>query len=83
VGKEALSESAVDQIQSISGSRPARFALEVMKAWAVIIGVIASAVYVDHWLATIAAILIVATRQNVLGLLVHEQTHMGFGRRLG
>lgn len=49
------------------------FAIAVQ--WAVIIGAILCAVLSHHWLAYVAAILIVATRQHALGVLAHEATH--------
>lgn len=43
--------------------------------WAVIAAAIGIAVYVDHWLVTVAAILVIAGRQHALGILFHEGTH--------
>ncbi len=74
--RSALSEGARAEIAALNGARPIAFTLKLASAWAVIVGVIAWAIYMDSAWATIVAIVIVATRHNVLGLLVHEQAHL-------
>ena len=73
--KSRLPPELLEEIKPLKARRPARFFLELAYCWMVVFGVITAAVYMDHWLATIFAIFIVATRQNVLALLTHEQTH--------
>jgi fatty acid desaturase len=75
VDKADLPPALLEKLKPLKSRRPGRFILEAVYCWLVIFGVIAAAVYIDHWLATVFAILVVATRQNVLALLVHEQTH--------
>lgn len=75
-GKEALSESALAEIYALNGPRPVAFTCQLVGAWLVIVGIIAWATYVDAIWATLIAIVVVATRHNVLGLLVHEQAHL-------
>lgn len=83
-GRGALSQEARNKIRGLMGPRPAAFLFQLIFAWIVIFGTIVIAEYLDAWWATIAAILIVATRQNVLALLVHEQAHhLGFASRWG
>lgn len=82
--RERLSPEAKKQIQSMSGARPVRFLIECLVAWAVIVGAILVATIAHNVLVSILCIFIVATRQNVLGLLIHEQTHYcGFRGRYG
>jgi fatty acid desaturase len=57
------------------------FLMQWARAWIVIAGAIGGAIYLDAIAATILAIVIVATRQNVLGLLMHEQAHWLGSRR--
>jgi fatty acid desaturase len=72
------------EIFRLNGARPIEFALQLIYAWAVIIGAIYMALVLNNWFAYIIAGIIVATRQNVLALLVHEQAHdLGFKGRLG
>jgi fatty acid desaturase len=53
-------------------------------AWAVIIASIWLAVELQSVWVSVLAIFIVATRQNILGLLVHEQSHcLGFKASYG
>ena len=75
VDKSDLPPALLESLKPLKSRRPGRFILEAAYCWLVVFGVITAAVYIDHWLATIFAILVVATRQNVLALLVHEQTH--------
>lgn len=82
-GKAALSAADRQEIEALSGPRPGRFMLQVLLAWAVIAGAIAMALHVEHWAVSMLAILVVGTRQNVLGLLVHEQAHSNFHPRWG
>jgi fatty acid desaturase len=79
-----LSPEGRARVRALMGARPMAFLRELAFAWAVIIGAIAAAESIDSWWATVLAMLIVATRQNVLGLLVHEQAHhLGFVSRWG
>jgi fatty acid desaturase len=74
--KSALSQRAKDEIQALNGPRPGRFMVEILLAWLIIAVAIATAITANQWWVSITAILVVATRQNVLALLLHEQTHM-------
>ncbi len=74
-GSSNLSRDARAQIQALSGARPRRFAVEICLNWLIIAGVIAVGVQANHWLVTILCVLVVATRQMVFGLLMHEQVH--------
>ena len=80
----ALSREAHDEILSLVRPRPNPFLARLALTWATITVVTWVAVLVENWLATVGAIIIVGTRQNVLGLLVHEQIHdLGLPKRGG
>ena len=82
--KKSLSGAVAEEIGRLNGARPLAFTLQLARAWAVIIGAVCLAVYADSMWATLIAIIVVATRQNVLGLLVHEQAHLlGYRNRYG
>ena len=82
--KRLLSEEARLEIAKLSGARPMAFSLQLAGAWAVIVAAIALAVQADAVWVTMLAIAVVATRHNVLGLLVHEQAHLlGYRGRHG
>ena len=70
-----LSDEARAKIRDLSGARPVAFLLQAFGAWGVIIAVIALAVRIDQIWMSVLAIVIVATRFNILALLVHEQVH--------
>jgi len=82
--KDALSPALRAEITALNGARPWAFTFQLVYAWAVIIGIVWWAVTMDALWATVIAILVVATRHNVLGLLVHEQAHLlGYRNRYG
>lgn len=73
--KSHLSEQARQEIQALSGARPKEFFIQALGAWVVIIATIALAIHADNIWMNALAIPIIATRFNILGLLVHEQVH--------
>ena len=66
------------------GPRPGYFLCKLLFTWVAILGAVAAAAHWQHvWLA-VAVVLFVATRQNVLALLLHEQVHgLGIRGRFG
>lgn len=82
--KSHLSEQARKEIQALSGARPKEFFLQMLRAWVVIIVTIILAIRLDNVWMTLLAILIIGTRFNIFGLLVHEQAHsLGFRGKYG
>lgn len=79
-----LSPNAKAQIKALSGARPATFLFTAATTWATIALAIGAAIHFHNIFLSIFAIYIVATRQNLLGLLIHEQTHyLGLKSRYG
>lgn len=70
--KRALSPAALEQITALNGTRPLAFVWQVVCAGGVILGAMAWAVHMNAVWASVVAIVVIATRQNVLGLLVHD-----------
>ncbi len=84
VEKAALPAAVRDEVMALSGARPWAFTRALVSAWVVIVGAVALAMHLGTWWATVLAVLVVATRQNVLGLLVHDQAHLlGYRGRFG
>jgi fatty acid desaturase len=82
--RQSLSPAVRSEIMALAGPRPRPFLLTALYAWVVIIAVVWWAVEAQNVWVTLFAIVIVATRQNVLGLLVHDQAHcLGFPARPG
>lgn len=82
--QRALSQKAHEKILKLTKPSPVRFAWEVTGAWITILGVIALAEISGIVWIKVLAVFCVATRQNLLGLLVHEQTHyLGANSKLG
>ncbi len=82
--KKHLSDQARTEILNLNGARPTAFLLQALGAWGVIIATITFAIYIDEYWMSILAIIIIATRFNILALLVHEQVHsLGFRGRYG
>lgn len=82
-GKDALSAQGLTKIKEMSGPRPLAFMRTALGAWCVVaLAIWAASASQSIWITALAVVLI-ATRQNVLGLLVHEQTHQGLGGKYG
>lgn len=73
--KTSLSEQAREEIQALSGAKPKEFLLQAAGAWGVIIAIIILALYTDSIGITLLSIVVIGTRFNIFGLLVHEQAH--------
>jgi fatty acid desaturase len=74
-GPERLSRAARAEIATLAGARPTRFLFELSVNWLVVVAVIAGGVYFDNPFMTALCVVIVATRQMVFALLLHEQVH--------
>jgi fatty acid desaturase len=82
--QKSLSLEARKQIAQLKGADPVPFTLKLIQTWVVIIGAIAFAKYSGAVWASVLAILIIPTRQNVLGLLSHDQAHLlGYRHKFG
>ncbi len=75
-GSRDLSAQGRAEIRELLGARPLEFLVQAASAWGMIVISIGFALYIDRWWVTLIAMMLVATRLNVLGLLVHEQAHM-------
>jgi fatty acid desaturase len=82
-GKEGLSKEGLAEVMALNGARPAAFLWATALAWLVIAAAIWAAVASGSWVVGALAVFVVASRQNVLGLLIHEQTHLGLGGKYG
>ena len=63
------------RVRNLFGARPLPFMRQLIGAWLVITVAITLAIWLDKVWMSLIAIFLVATRQNLLGLLVHEQVH--------
>lgn len=82
--KAALSEAGRKQLEALNRRSSSAFVFELLTAWTVIAAAIAAATIAQHWWVSVAAIVVVATRQGVLALLIHEQAHcLAFRSRPG
>lgn len=80
-GPVVLSPRARQELKRLSGPRPIRFMIELGAVWLTILGTVSIAVFADNLFVNVLAVYVVATRQNLLGLLVHEQVHYLCSRR--
>lgn len=62
-------------IRSLVGARPLLFIWQLFSAWCVIAAAITLAIWAESIWVSLLTIFLVGTRQNLLGLLVHEQVH--------
>jgi len=75
VGRADVPQDLKSNLQQLMSPEPRAFLLQWALAWATVILCIYGAVRLHNAWASIAAIQIVATRQNLLALLMHEQCH--------
>ena len=84
VSRDSLPRDLVEKVHALNGSDPKTFTITLVAAWGVIIAAVYFAERVGTWWASLLAIVLIATRMNVLGLLVHDQVHMlGYRGRYG
>jgi fatty acid desaturase len=82
--RKRLSPQAREQIKLLMRPDPGHFLLQAILAWTLIIAAIVLAEYAQRAWVTALVVVFIATRQNILGLLMHEQCHrIGFRSRLG
>ena len=62
-------------VQGLTQLSNARFLADVAMNWGLIIGMAALAIWTGHWPAYVLAIVVIATRQHALGILMHDGTH--------
>src|SRR5688500_9883520 len=72
---KALSSSARKEIMALSGARPGRFGAVLGLTWLTVAGLVAIGVLCDNWAVRMLCVFLIATRQMVLALLMHEQVH--------
>lgn len=84
-GKASLSQKAKNEINTLRGNKPKQFLIQAALAWGVIFVAIGISTRAHMALPVyLPAVFIIATRQNLLGLLVHEQAHyLGFRSKAG
>lgn len=62
-------------VKALSAISPVRSILAILTQWCVIILSASVAVWSGRWYAYLAAIVLIATRQHALGILVHDAAH--------
>jgi fatty acid desaturase len=65
----------VADVKSLSRLSDTRAVLAIVEVWLTIAATIGAAVYFDAWWSYLPAILIVASRQHALGIVMHDATH--------
>lgn len=74
-GPDCLSDAGRSAVIALQGPRPALFWFHVALNWLLIAAAIAIAQWSGNLFVVLVAILFIATRQMVFGLLLHEQVH--------
>jgi fatty acid desaturase len=78
------SPAASEAIHRLFIRTPGTFILQLSVTWVSIIAAVTIAVHIQTWWISCIVVAFVATRQNVLGLLMHEQCHrLAFNTRFG
>ncbi len=71
----ALEAEIRARVMGLVGARPLLFISQLIGAWCVVAVAITLAIWFESIWTSLLAIFLVGTRQNLLGLLVHEQVH--------
>ena len=74
-GRADVPQKLKNELQELMRPAPGKYVLQWALAWLTIAVVIWGAVRLQSFWFSLAAIVIVATRQNLLALLMHEQSH--------
>lgn len=75
VDRSQLPPEVTKALRPLMRPDPTGYLFQWCLSWLSVVIAIAVAVRADHIAVTVAAILFVGTRQNLLALLMHEQTH--------
>jgi fatty acid desaturase len=65
----------VERVRLLSQINNVRAAVAILRQWLVIAAVVAVAIYCNHWLIYGLAIIVIASRQHTLVVLMHDATH--------
>lgn len=63
------------EVRALSRVNNTRFLLALSRQWLVIGAAISLAIWLGGWVAYVFAMIIIATRQHALGILMHDATH--------
>ncbi|WP_329563606.1 fatty acid desaturase family protein [Kitasatospora sp. NBC_01266] len=82
VGRQPDRLLGTEELRRLSRRRPARSVLAIAWQWAVIAAAQTAAVYWGHWYGYPLAMVVIATRQHALAVLMHDGAHrLLFARR--
>lgn len=68
-------EDLKEKVKELTKVSNIRFLLAVARQWLVIIVTISIAVWSNHWLVYLLMMVVIATRQHTLAILMHDGTH--------
>lgn len=70
-----------DLLKTLAAPAPVRLIVQTLLEWTWIFMCIAAAVGIDHWAVSLACMVLIATRQHALLILMHEFSHYQFSRK--
>ena len=80
----SVSPEGREEINLLMRQRPGRFLLQLVLTWIAIVAAVVGATYAQNVWVTLIVVAFIATRQNILALLLHEQCHrLAFRSKLG
>lgn len=68
-------EDLKDKVKQLTSVSNFRFVLAVTRQWLVIFLAISIAVWSNYWIIYLLMMIVIATRQHALGILMHDGTH--------
>ena len=74
-GLVSVRDALASRLSQLTTVRDGRFLADLVTQWAIIAAAGALAVWSGHWAIYLLAMLVIATRQHALGILMHDGTH--------
>lgn len=68
-------EGMYETVRALSRVEDSRFLVTLLRQWFVIAAAAGFAITMGHWLAYLLAMVVIATRQHALAVLMHDGTH--------
>ena len=68
-------KALLNRIQPLTVVQDGRFLFDLVGQWAVILLAGGAAIWIGQWWAYVLAMVVIATRQHALGILLHDGTH--------
>ncbi len=81
--QKRLSAASLQVVESLATVNPLRSVMQYLLVYLAIAFIITSAIWLNHWAATLLAIFLISARQHSLYILNHDASHSALFKRRG